>query len=111
MSAAPGVHKVLTQAWGPDELTVEAVGAIDTVWGLSLAGQGNDSALREGLSGMNEGGTSFGGELGPLQAFAGPSQGTIEALRVGAGGGLPGSTGVGSSGPVGIQAMFADEPV
>jgi hypothetical protein len=105
MAASP-MRRVIAQVWGPDPLTVDAVAAIDAMWGLTLAGRGNDWELRNGITGHGVGqGDSFSGELGPLQAFEFLGGG-VGANRVDLTGGLPASTGPGE-GPSTIQAMLA----
>jgi hypothetical protein len=107
----PGGHIVPVQVWGPDEITVDAVAAIDTMWGLTLAGRGAPWSLRVGLKGDNEVGTAFAGELGPLQAFEYVTQGGNDATRVDTTGGLPSTTGAPEAGVSTVQALLQGEPL
>jgi hypothetical protein len=103
------MRRVLAQVWGPDPLTVDAVAAIDAMWGLTLAGRGNDWELRNGITGYGVGqGESFAGELGPLQAFHFLGGG-VGATRATLTDGLPASTGPGLS-PSAVQAALAGLP-
>jgi hypothetical protein len=109
-SEPAGQSRPVGQVWGPDALTVRAVAAIDIVAGLGMAGAGQPGAMREGIQGYGVGaGTSFAGDLGPLQVFQRLGHATTSIFGDNGGNGLPASTGA-SAAINPIQAQLAGTP-
>jgi hypothetical protein len=82
------------------------VGSIDVIAGLGMAGAGQPESLREGIQGYGVGaGTSFAGDLGPLQVFQRLGHATTSIYGNDTGRGLPNSVGAAALNP--IQSLLA----